>query len=246
MFKKLFARVGIGSASVDAVLTTDHFSPGETVTGRIEIKGGEVEQEIAAISLKLMTVAKKEGEDLDLNLNHVIAEYRISEAFCLQPGDEKVIPFSFELHPETPVTVLDVTNNRCKVWLETALDIEMALDPTDRDYLNIHPSPVIRHFIDAMNKNGFRMVKADVEKGFLRGDTFQSESGCYQEMEFKPARFSLGRTREVELSFVINKDRTHVLVELDRAFAGDGYRSLTVSNHAGYSDVETRLKTMIG
>ena len=242
MFKKLFARVGIGAAKVDAVLDTDHFSPGGRVEGEILISGGAVEQEVAAITLKLMTVAKEEGEDMDFESGHAIAEYRVTDAFTLQPGDEKQMPFAFDLHPETPITVLDVANNRCKVWLETALDIEMAMDPTDRDYLNIHPSPVMAHFIAAMEDNGFKMVKADVEKGYLRGRGFESASGCYQELEFKPRGFGFSRIQEVELSFIPEGGRTHVLVEIDRAFSGDGYKSLTLADTAGYDEVEAHLK----
>ncbi|MCG8634329.1 MAG: sporulation protein [Desulfobacterales bacterium] len=245
MFKKLFAKVGIGAAEVDAILDTDHFAPGGRVKGRILIKGGQVEQEVAAIILKLMTLAKQEGEDIDLEMGHAIAEYRVADPFTLQPGDEREMPFSFDLHPETPMTVLEVPNNRSKVWLETALDIEMALDPKDRDYLNIHPAPVVCHFIDALEKNGFKMVKADVEKGFLRGDGFESRSGCYQELEFKPSGFGFSSVREVELSFILAGDNVHVLIELDRAFTGDGYRSLTLSAGAGYEEVESALKTLI-
>lgn len=246
MLKNLFAKLGVGSTSVDAVLMTDHFCPGGTVEGVIKIDGGEVEQNISAITLKLMTVAKSEGEDVDLNLNHAIAEYRIAEAFTVKPGDKLERPFSFDLHPETPVTVLDVANNRCKVWLETALDIDMAMDPTDRDYLNIHPSAVVSKFIDAMEKNGFKMIKADVEKGFLRGDGFESRSGCYQEIEFKPSGFGFSRIREVELSFIMDIHHTHVLIELDRAFAGDGYISLTVPNNADHDKIESDLKAILG
>lgn len=245
MFKKMFAKMGFGSAKVDAILTTDQFYPGGTVEGRIEIKGGEVEQKISAINLKLKTIAKKEGDDSDFNLTHTLDEYAICEAFTLNPGAEESLEFAFELHPETPVTVIDVPDNRCKVWLETSLDIDDAIDPKDRDYLHIHPSPVIANFIDAMHQNGFKLKKADVEKGFLNGNGFKSVSGCYQELEFKPTGFGFSSVKEVELSFVMQGDVTHVLIELDRRFAGDGYRSLTVASNASYQEVEAALKSII-
>ncbi len=245
MFKKMFAKMGFGSAKVDAILTTDQFYPGGTVEGRIEIKGGNVEQDVSAINLKLKTVAKQEGEDTDVNLTHTLDEYAVCEAFTLKPGAEESLEFAFELHPETPVTVLDISDNRCKVWLETSLDIDNAVDPKDRDYLHIHPSPVIAAFIDAMHQNGFRLVKADVEKGFLNGNGFESVSGCYQELEFKPTGLGFSSVEEVELSFVTQGDATHVLIELDRRFAGDGYRSLTVPSNADYQEVEAALKSII-
>ncbi|WP_419174292.1 sporulation protein [Desulfosediminicola sp.] len=244
MFKKLFARLGVGSASVDAVLTTEYFEPGGLVEGRVEIKAGEVEQEVAAITIKLMTIAERESDDESEELNHTIASHKVADALLLKPGENREVPFSFPLHMETPVTVLDVGKNHCKVWLETALDIELALDPTDRDYLNVHPTPVMQHLITAMIDKGFKMVKADVEEGFLNGGSYTSESGCYQEIEFKPKAFFSG-VREVEISFVPQADCTHVLIELNRTFAGDGYRSLTLANSADLAEVKESLASLM-
>nr|WP_320014668.1 sporulation protein [uncultured Desulfobacter sp.] len=64
MFKKMFAKMGFGSVKVDAILTTNQFYPGGTVEGRIEIKGGDVEQEISAINLKLKTVPNRKMRTL--------------------------------------------------------------------------------------------------------------------------------------------------------------------------------------
>lgn len=246
MLKKIFARMGVGSATVDTVLTTEHFVQGGEVKGQIEIKGGDVEQEISAIKLDLMTKVKQEGENIDVYVNFTIASFVVGKPMTLEPGREMAIPFRFKLHPETPVTVLDVRRNKCKVWVQTALDIDFSLDPKDLDYLHIHPNPVVKHFIESLNKNGYSMVKADVEKGFLRGDNFTSKSGCYQEMEFKPRGFGFGRVKEVELSFISERDRTHVLIELDRGFLGDGYQCMTLSNQAGYAEVDSRVRSLVG
>ncbi len=245
MFKTLFAKMGIGSARVDAVLTTDQFMPGGTVEGRVDITGGDVEQEISAIVLKLRTMAKEEGEAMDMEISHTLAKYRVADPFTLAPGEALEMPFSFDLHPETPITVLNAEKNRCKVWLETSLDIDMAMDPSDRDYLNIHPSPLVYHFMDAMEKNGYTLKKADVERGYLRGDGFESHSGCYQELEYKPGGFGFSRVKEMELSFILEPDVTHVLIEVDRSFTGDGYQSLTLPNSTDYHGVENLLKQII-
>ena len=245
MFKKLFAKMGIGAAKVDAVLTTDQFVPGAAVEGRVEITGGDVEQEVSAIVLKLRTMAKSEGEEMEMEISHTLAEYRVTDPFTLAPGEALEMPFSFDLHPETPVTVLNAADNRCKVWLETSLDIDMAMDPSDRDYLNIHPSPLVHHFMDAMEKNGYALKKADVEKGYLRGKGFESHSGCYQELEYKPGGSGFSRVKEVELSFIIEEGVTHVFIEVDRSFTGDGYQSLTLANTTDYHGVEDLLKQII-
>lgn len=248
MLKNLFARIGVGAATVDTILTTEHFLPGAEVAGRIEIKGGDVEQEISAITLKLMTNTKIESDESISYSPFALDSFAVTESFTLQPGENRSMDFSFNLHPETPMTVLDTGHNQCQVWVETALDIEFAIDPTDRDYMHIHPTPVVNHFIRAMNECGFGMVKADVEAGYLRAQNFASQSGCYQEMEFRPGGFGaiFGSIQEVELSFILDNGMTHVLIEMDRSFSGDGYHEISLPDSASYEQVEDHLRALIG
>ncbi|WP_271271087.1 sporulation protein [Aliamphritea hakodatensis] len=248
MLKNLFARIGVGAATVDTILTTEHFLPGARVEGRIDVKGGDVEQEISAITLKLMTNAKVESDDTVSYVAHPINQFQVTEAFTLKPNESRSMDFSFDLHPETPITVLETHNNQCRVWVETALDIDFAVDPTDRDPMHIHPPQAVTYFIQAMNACGYAMVKADVESGFLRANTFRSHSGCYQEIEFRPGGYGslFGSIQEAELSFILTPDTTHVLIELDRTFAGDGYREISVSNHASYAQIEAQIKSLLG
>ena len=101
MFKKFLASVGIGSAKVDTVLATEDFIQGGEVEGQIEAKGGDVEQEISGITLKLMTLKKVESEEHGTSyVSHVLESFVLAEKFTLEPKEEKVIPFSFQLHPE--------------------------------------------------------------------------------------------------------------------------------------------------
>ncbi len=48
--------------------------------------------------------------------------------------------------------------------------------------------------------------------------------------------------REVELTLVPAGKQTHILLELDRAFRGDGYLSLTLDNQADYPQVLAALQ----
>ena len=52
-FDKVFASVGIGSAAVDTKLEKDTYTPGETVKGAVEIRGGKVDQQVDDIYLTL-------------------------------------------------------------------------------------------------------------------------------------------------------------------------------------------------
>ena len=52
---KLLASVGIGSATVDTKIFRSELVPGEKVEGIVQIRGGNVEQEIDSIYLSLYT-----------------------------------------------------------------------------------------------------------------------------------------------------------------------------------------------
>ncbi|MFC0116610.1 sporulation protein [Pseudoalteromonas xiamenensis] len=230
MFRKVLASVGIGAAKVDTILETEHLHPGQKFQAKIHIIGGNVAQDISGLQLALMTKVKVEGDDGSYFINHVIDKWRIAEQFTIAPGETKIVPFEARLHSETPITELPTGFNQTHVWLETGLDIDLAMDPSDRDYLHIYPNDAVKTCLMAMEKLGFALVKADVEKGFLNASNFHSVSGCYQELEFRPQTRSMFGIQEVELSFVPETHQTHVLIELDRAFRGDGYVDLTIEH----------------
>ena len=245
MFKKILASVGIGAAKVDTVLETEHLQPGQKFNAVIVIKGGDVDQEISGLDLALMTRVKVESDDGEYFTNHVIEKWRITDIGMIAAGAEKHIPFEARLHSETPITEINAGYNQSHVWLETGLDIDLALDPTDRDALHIYPNDAVSTLMEAMDRLGFSLVKADVEKGYLKAPTFQSHSGCYQELEYRPNSRSLFGLQEIELSFVPEAHKTHVLIELDRAFRGDGYVDLTIEHdHVNLSKLCDQLERL--
>ncbi|MGL4996353.1 MAG: sporulation protein, partial [Deefgea sp.] len=63
MFKKLFASVGVGGATVDTVLDNASVYPGSTLTGYVLIRGGSVDQAIEYVDLQLMTEAEQKIGD---------------------------------------------------------------------------------------------------------------------------------------------------------------------------------------
>ncbi|WP_404340612.1 sporulation protein [Pseudoalteromonas mariniglutinosa] len=245
MFKKILASVGIGAAKVDTVLETEHLQPGQKFNAHIIINGGDVEQEISGLDLALMTRVKVSADEGDYFTNHIIDKWRVTDIGTIAAGQQKQIPFEARLHSETPITEINAGYNQSHVWLETGLDIDLALDPTDRDHLHVYPNDAVSTFMQAMDKLGFGLVKADVEKGFLRAPTFQSHSGCYQELEYKPTARSLFGLQEIELSFVPEAHKTHVLIEIDRAFRSDGYVDLTIEHdHVNLSQLCDQLERL--
>ncbi len=245
MFKKLKASLGIGSAQVDTILDEMSVFQGATLTGKVHIIGGEVEQQIDAITIKLNTEMKVEVEDSFNYQTFTIDQLKAVEPFVIQPNEEKQIPFQLKLHDETPITLVNALKNQCHVWLETTLDIGFAMDPRDRDYIEVKPLPVVSQVIQAIEQAGFNMVKADVEKGFLRGGSFSSRSGIYQELEFCNKGFV--STKEIELSFILEGQVVHCLAEIDRSLSlsGDQYRSFTLPLSASEAQVAAAIAPIL-
>lgn len=246
MFKKLKASLGIGSAKVDTILDEMSIFQGSTLRGHVQIKGGDVDQQIDAITLKLNTEMKVEADDSVSYQTFTIDQLKAVEPFVIQPNEEKQVPFELKLHDETPITAVSALKNQCHVWVETTLDIGFAIDPRDRDYVEVKPLSVVSRVIRSIEQAGFTMVKADVEKGFLRGNGFSSRSGIYQELEFRNNGFI--STKEIELSFILDGAVVHCLVEIDRSFSmsGDQYRSFTLPLDASDSQVASALAPVIG
>ncbi|MEZ8028480.1 sporulation protein [Enterovibrio norvegicus] len=245
MFKKLKASLGIGAAKVDTVLDNESVYQGAMLTGTIHIKGGDIEQQVDAISLKLCTEVKVESDDSVSYQNFILGSMQAVDPFVIQPGEERSISFDMPLHDETPITAVSANYNQSKVWVETSLDIDFAIDPTDRDYLEIRPLPAVQRVISLLESEGYRMVKADVEQGQLNGNGFSSRSGCYQELEFQNSGFF--SKKEIELSFILDGDRIHCLAEIDRAMGrGDMYRSFTISRNASDAEVQQALSSTLG
>ncbi|PKF50348.1 sporulation protein [Enterovibrio nigricans] len=244
MFKKLKASLGIGATTVDTIVANASLYQGETLKGTVHIKGGDVEQQVDAIALKLCTEVKVESDSGVSYQPFVLGHIHANDPLVVQPGETKEVPFELKLHDEAPITAINAKLNQSHVWLETSLDIDFALDPKDRDYIEIRPLPVVQRIIDTIEREGFSMVKADVEKGQLRGNGFMSRSGCYQELEFRNS--AMFNRKEIELSFILDGGVIHCLAEIDRSFGrGDTYRSFTVSRDASDGEVQQALRAVL-
>jgi sporulation-control protein len=128
--------------------------------------------------------------------------------------------------------------NSTKVWLHTGLDIDNGIDSSDRDILTVRPTAPMLRFMAALEKLGFVLHSADVERGTLRGGGFQSTIGCYQELEYREAYGRNTGIKQLEVSFITRPNDTGVLLEVDSRFRhGDSYRSFLL-NHANYQQVD--------
>ncbi|KFI12375.1 Gram-positive sporulation control protein Spo0M [Vibrio coralliilyticus] len=245
MFGKLKASLGIGAAKVDTVLESMSVYQGETLKGVVHIQGGDVEQQIDAINLKLCTEVKVESDNGASYQNFTIGSLQAVQPFTIQPQEHKQVPFELKLDDETPITALNAMKNQCHVWVETTLDIDFAIDPKDRDFVEVKALPVASKVISAIEQAGFGMVKADVEKGHLRGSNFSSKSGCYQEIEFRNNGFI--NKKEIELSFILDGSVMHCLAEVDRSLSmrGDQYVSFSLSLNASDAEISSAVSRVL-
>lgn len=240
MFKKLLASVGIGKAKVDTILLQDKLRAGDAFDIEVIIKGGDVEQHINGLEFAVMAKAKAESEvgdeEIEYNKSVVLQHWQQPLDITITPGETRAEQFTLTLHPEIPATQL-FGNQISKVWLQTGLDIKAGIDGSDKDPLFIEPSLTQLAVLDVLHQSGYSLFKVDIEAGGVRGQGFASHLPCYQEYEFKPQSRSFFGAKEIEVTFVDNGAETGVLIEIDRAFLGDGYRSVSIPNHC--TDVES-------
>ncbi|MCV6589421.1 MAG: sporulation protein [Marinobacterium sp.] len=245
MFKKILASVGIGGAKVDTLVNTTEVQPGGKLPIEVVIMGGDVDQSISGINLALMTRIKFETEDGEGHRNHTLQRWQLDQVFEVEAGDRRVIPMELDIHPEVPLTALDCHYNQSRVWLQTGLEIDMALDADDVDPLLVVPTPTMAAIIQAAHNCGLHMFKADVEQGTVNAPNFSSSLGCYQELEFRPHN-GFTTLNEVELTMVPREGGVHLLIEVDRMLRSDSYQALSFPDHTPVDAIEAQLRAALG
>ncbi|WP_421617648.1 sporulation protein [Brevibacillus sp. TJ4] len=211
LFKKMLASVGIGSAQVDARMEEDSFVPGDLVKGEVHITGGDVAQDIDEIYMYVITHYEREHQDKKVKEECTLLKYRLSERISLAPKEHVVLPFSFTLPYETPLTM-----GRQPVYLRTGLDIKNALDPGDSDFIEVRPHPLMSKVLDAIQSIGFQLYKVDCEHNRRLGRVYP----FVQEFEFRPVGPLRSRIEELEAIFFLGADGLEILLEVDKRARG--------------------------
>jgi len=212
-FNRMLASVGIGNARLDTLLEKDSYEVGEVVRGVVRMNGGSVEQSIDNIYVSVYTQYLRESNDRKVVENCEIARFHVFEPFTLQPNEQHDVPFSFELPWTTPLTI-----GKTSVWIRTGLDIRSAVDPTDKDYIDVIQNDEMAVVLDAFDTLGFRLRKADCEYAPRRGNGVP----FVQEFEFVPTTHFQGRLDEVEVIFYDYGSELELVLQIDRRGRGIG------------------------
>ncbi|GAA6616187.1 sporulation protein [Scytonema sp. NUACC26] len=211
MFKKLLASVGIGATKVDTRLFNDSVVPGDLLEGEVHIIGGDVPQNIDDIYLKLATEYKRETEDSTEIEEHIMVNYRLLERLNIQAKEEFIVPFSLQLPYEMPLTL-----GGTPVYVRTGLDIKTAINPKDRDALEVRPHPLMHRVFEAVEKLGFHLHKVDCEYAHYLGGVYP----FVQEFEFRPEGNYRSHLKELEIIFHLSPHELEVLMEIDKRARG--------------------------
>ncbi|MBM7692521.1 sporulation-control protein [Peribacillus deserti] len=214
LFNKMLASIGIGTAKVDTRLDSDRYLPGQTVQGKVEIRGGSVEQKIEEIYLTLHTTYIKEQDDKKYTQTAALEKLRLNDPFTIAPGELRTMPFSLVLPNDTPLTY-----GRTKVWISTGLEIKNAVDPSDEDFIQILPGPIVHAALLALTDLGFKLRQAECEAVSYK---LNHHRPFIQEFEFIPVTGPYhGKLDELEISFLsVSEERAEILLEVDRKAKG--------------------------
>ncbi|KOR86960.1 hypothetical protein AM233_25190 [Bacillus sp. FJAT-22058] len=203
MFKKILASLGKGAATVDLQCDNHNYQAGESIQGQLVIQGGEVEQKINQVTVRLMmNVVLKQG-----SVTKEVAHIPLINRDCIQPKERKVIPFHYVLPTNIPIS-----RGTVSYYLDTHLDIEGGVDRKDVDRLVIQSQESITSIFNAMAQLGFRET-ADSGKLDQYG----------QEFAFFPTQHFMGQVNEVEMRFANEESGIRVWMEVD---CKSGYKEI--------------------
>lgn len=195
MFKKILAKFGKGAAAVDLRFENRPYIAGDWIEGEVHITGGEVEQKVNSLAVRLMlSIRTKEGSAV-----RGVETIPLSGAFVIRPKEQKVIPFTYQIPSNLPVS-----RNSIAYYFDTQLDIDGGVDRTDIDYFTIDvPSPVQMIF------------KALGNLGFREKHTSGKVDQYGQEFAFFPTQLFTGQVNEVELRLANEESGVRVWMEVD-------------------------------
>lgn len=82
-----------------------------------------MDQKINTIYFTLYTTYIKEVDDCKVTVPYAFEKFKVYDSFTGQENETKIIPFSFVMPIDTPITI-----GKTRVWVKTELDIQSGVD----------------------------------------------------------------------------------------------------------------------
>ena len=210
---KAIASAGFGSAKVDTHLDSQKVCKGEQVTGFISILGGKTEQRVSKVSLVLMAYADDEEDSPKKRKSIEHSRFDIAQDVQIKPNVAIEVPFSFVLPNDTPVSF---QNNM--IWLETSLDIKMAIDPSNKNYLHVIPHPFMQRILDILQKE-LKFVLTNCGNVYIPNNG--SHLPIVQVFEFNPTLRLIDCLDEIKMIFFVDDLRgLEIVLEFPKKVPG--------------------------
>jgi len=227
----ILSRFGIGSASIDLIPDQTRVHPGGCVEAHLELSGGSSAQTVDDIEIALVTRYRAQREDDSYPTHYVLWETEFKQGFTVDPGVDRSIDVpDIEVPAETPVTV-----GGTEVWIQTGLDIDWALDPSDEDQLNVRPSPALASILEGMEELGFELRSVSNEEV----DLGHRSAPFLQRFRFVPGASVEGMHRSVYLwpDPTETEQDMRVLLTRDELGAASAPASLALDAESGTGTV---------
>ncbi|MER7173514.1 sporulation protein [Streptomyces mesophilus] len=214
VLKRLLSSLGVGGPTVDTLLDAGPARPGEQLTGRVHLQGGDRDFEIEQIALELLALVEAEHEHGESQGYVAFDRFVVGGGFRLAAGEQREVPFAVSLPWETPVTELHGQSLGVALGVRTELAVAGAKDKSDLDQLTVGPLPAQEAVLEALGQLGFGFKSADLEYGRLTGTG--QRLPFYQELELTPApQYALAFT-ELEVTFLAGPEGMDVILEADK------------------------------
>jgi sporulation-control protein len=223
--KRLLSSIGIGAATVDTILPQADVRPGGAVDLTVDLVGGDAAQRIDGLYFTLK--AEADGDEW------TVGRYEFDDGFTIQPGETRTEELSVTVPPWTPVT-----RGGPRVWLETGVDIDWAVDPTDSDDVTVVPGDFVAALFDACDDLGFSFVSSTVaETPWLDDRPFA------QRLVFSPGERFERDVSALVLTTIPRTDDLRLYIEVERrdevaAAVGQDFNEQELSVTVTYANPE--------
>jgi sporulation-control protein len=138
-------------AQIKTQIEKELIYPGGKLTGEIHVHGGQKEQKIDNIYLKIYTHPSNDSSE-----KIEVTTYRMVKSFTIQPNESHTFPIECVLPYDTPLS-----SQESKLWIHTLIEIDQVLFTCDQTELNVDPHPDVQKILDSLSVVGYTLKRTE-------------------------------------------------------------------------------------